>query len=417
MEARFSDPHYVSQTSSSTNLSNAAGRRALIVGAGPAGLRAAVEMCLLRCDKIVVLEKRNTFNRVNVMRIHTKDMDELVHQLGARDFYRKICVQDRDVVAIRRMQIVFMKMALCLGAEIIPQAELAGIEPDKDTPYWTARTTTSTPHDLKCNTLVLAGGEKSKLSSDFGFSRTSFRAGVATGITCNFVPSHSPAAADAMQGGVVSYLSAPFFNSLKEKGLDLENLASYITEESHYLVMTPKRSTLLNKGIVKEDRADPVELVQRDNVDRDNLLKFAREVATMAGVPPDSEFLQTTSSKGGPPRPDVAIFDFTGKTCATEPSKAITSTFTPPGSNTRHPKTLLVALVGDALVEPFWPMGTGWARAVGSCKALGDCLRELGPDPLKWGERVEAVLKAHAEQYIVLKSESYAPMTNVMGSS
>lgn len=117
------------------------------------------------------------------------------------------------------------------------------------------------------------------------------------------------------------------------------------------------------------------------------------------------------SSKNGATWPDVAIFDFTGKTMATEPSKMIIEEWK--GGR----KSLLVALVGDALVEPFWPMGTGWARAVGSCKLLGDAVRELGKDPGHWADTAETVMKMHEEGYVKLKSASYAPMTNVMGSA
>lgn len=114
IEARFADARhqYHSELSSPS-----VERRVLVAGAGPGGLRAAIEMCLLKCEHVVVLEKRDTFSRVNVMRIHAEDMDELVKGYGARDFYRKISLQERDVIAIRRLQIVLAKIALCLGAE------------------------------------------------------------------------------------------------------------------------------------------------------------------------------------------------------------------------------------------------------------------------------------------------------------
>ncbi|TPX55203.1 hypothetical protein PhCBS80983_g05518 [Powellomyces hirtus] len=419
IEARFADPRHKCDDDSDASVEKSsalAGRRALIVGGGPAGLRAAIELALQKFESVVVLEKRDTFSRVNVMRIHAEDMDELVKEFGARDFYRKICIQDRDVVAIRRLQLILTKMALCLGVDVHAGSELTSIRSELKSPYWTATTNNIYPEQISVtyNTLILATGEKSTLSSDFAFSRVVFRAGNATGITCNFYPSHTPiASSDAMQGGRVSYLNAPFFNALKEKGLELENIASYVTEESHYIVMTPKKATLLAKGVLKEDIADPVELVHHDNVDRDQLIRFAREVATEVGVPSDNDFLPMRASKDGPTWPDVGIFDFTGKTMATEPSKTITETFQLNGQS--YQKSLLVALVGDALVEPFWPTGTGWARANGSCKLLGDVIRELGSNPLHWHQHAEEVLKFHEDQYVRLKSESYAPMTRVMG--
>ncbi|KAJ3175252.1 hypothetical protein HDU87_006334 [Geranomyces variabilis] len=418
---RFEESRYACRPSSSSSSSSSSPeRRALVAGGGPVGLRAAIELALQKFDSVVVLEKRDTFSRLNVMRIHTDDLEELISGFGARACYPKIGIRDRDVISIRRLQLVLTKMALCLGVQIHAGAELISISPQPSTPYWTADINTLYPEkiDVTFNTLVLATGEKSKLSSEFGFSRTVFRAGNATGITCNFSPSHTPVSSDDLvSGGRVSYLNVKFFKELKAKGLDVENIASYTTEDSHYLVMTPTKATLLERGVVKQDIADPVELVRPDNVDREKLLAFAREMATEVGIPADSDFLPMRSSKDGATWPDVGIFDFTGKTMATEPSKILTETYTDAETGSRREKSLLVALVGDALVEPFWPTGTGWARGNGSCKLLGDTLRELGPDPARWREKADVVLKLHEDHYVRLKSESYAPMSRVMGVS
>ncbi|KAJ3187914.1 [F-actin]-monooxygenase mical3 [Gaertneriomyces sp. JEL0708] len=408
---RFEDDRFQQHESHGGDVK--AEQRILIVGAGPAGLKAAIEMCLLKCERVVIVEKRDTFSRVNVMRIHSGDMEELTKHYGARDWYRKICIQDRDVVAIRRLQIILVKMALCLGAEVYANCEFAGTESDVTSPYWNAKVVTHPNETFRFshNVLIIASGEKSSLPLSFEFTRSAFRAGTATGITCNFTPTHSPVAnVDTMEGGRVSYLNTKFFNQLKEKGLELENVASYRTDESHYIVMTPKRATLLEKGVLREDRADPEDLVKPDNVDKERLMSFARQVATEVGVPENSEFLQMKSRKNGESWPDVAVFDFTTKTTASDPSKFLVEDYE--GGK----KVLLVALVGDALHEPFWPMGTGWARASHSCKLLTHVVKELGLDATHWAEHIEDVASWHQEAYLKLKSESYAPMTNVMGS-
>ncbi|KAJ3021086.1 [F-actin]-monooxygenase mical3 [Thoreauomyces humboldtii] len=405
--ARFDDPHHHLEPVDHDPTTQ---RRALIVGGGPAGLRAAMELALQKFDSVVVLEKRDIFSRANVMRIHAEDMDELVKDFGARDFYRKICIQDRDVVAIRRLQIILLKMALCLGVQVNAGVELVSIDSDPTTPYWTATVNTLYPNDpippITYNTIVLATGEKSPLPTSLFFSRTSFRAGNATGITANFVPSSQPVPGlDAMQGGRASYLHMPFFNSLKSKGLELENFASYTTEESYYLVLTPKKSALLARGVLKSDDPDPVELVRRENVDGEELVRFARDVATEVGIPKECELLEMKASRDGKGWPDVGIFDFTAKTMSVEPSKMVVE------DHEGGKKALLVALVGDALIQPFWPLGTGWARARGSCRLLGDVCREFGLDPARWPQRSDTVLRLHQEHYLTLKSESYAPMS------
>jgi hypothetical protein len=52
---------------------------------------------------------------------------------------------------------------------------------------------------------------------------------------------------------------------------------------------------------------------------------------------------------------DVAIFDFSKKQQSLTPFKIF---------GEQEGNKLLVALVGDALIEPFWPLGTGANRAI-----------------------------------------------------
>lgn len=53
------------------------GKQVVVVGAGPAGLRLAIECCLLGA-KTVVLEKRDSFNRWNVLHIWDHACQDLI---------------------------------------------------------------------------------------------------------------------------------------------------------------------------------------------------------------------------------------------------------------------------------------------------------------------------------------------------
>ena len=53
---------------------------------------------------------------------------------------------------------------------------------------------------------------------------------------------------------------------------------------------------------------------------------------------------------------DIELFDFTKKLAATEQVKII--------QNSDLSSPLFVFLTGDALLEPFWPQGTGANRAI-----------------------------------------------------
>jgi len=72
--------------------------------------------------------------------------------------------------------------------------------------------------------------------------------------------------------------------------------------------------------------------------------------ATAVGLPADTPF--ALNNRG---TPDMGIFDFTKKQYRTEPCRII-------GSGSVRP--LLVTLVGDSLIAPFWPLGTGANKAV-----------------------------------------------------
>uniref|UniRef100_A0A915KYF8 FAD/NAD(P)-binding domain-containing protein n=1 Tax=Romanomermis culicivorax TaxID=13658 RepID=A0A915KYF8_ROMCU len=90
--------------------------RVLIVGAGPCGLRMAIECALLGC-KVIVLEKRDKFSRNNVLHIWPFVIQDL-RNLGAKLFYPKFCAGSIDHISIRQLQCILLKIALVLGVEV-----------------------------------------------------------------------------------------------------------------------------------------------------------------------------------------------------------------------------------------------------------------------------------------------------------
>ena len=61
------------------------GTRVMIIGAGPCGLRTAIEAQLLGA-KVVVVEKRDRYSRNNVLHLWPCNIQEL-RALGAKKFY------------------------------------------------------------------------------------------------------------------------------------------------------------------------------------------------------------------------------------------------------------------------------------------------------------------------------------------
>ncbi|KAL7403351.1 hypothetical protein ABVT39_027999 [Epinephelus coioides] len=182
------------------------------------------------------------------------------------------------------------------------------------------------------------------------FRRKEFRGKLAIAITANFINRNTTAEAKVEEiSGVAFIFNQKFFQDLREAtGIDLENIV-YYKDDTHYFVMTAKKQSLLEKGVILNDYADTEMLLSRANVDQAALLSYAREAADFS-TNHQLPTLDFAINHYG--QPDVAMFDFT---CmyASENAAMVRQ---------RNGHKLLVALVGDSLLEPFWPMGTGIAR-------------------------------------------------------
>ena len=82
LDERASLPEYDKQNA-------CAKRRVCIIGAGPVGLRTAVEAALLGA-KVDVVEKRTTFSRNNVLKLWQFMIEDL-KKLGAKKLYGRFC--------------------------------------------------------------------------------------------------------------------------------------------------------------------------------------------------------------------------------------------------------------------------------------------------------------------------------------
>lgn len=85
----------------------------LIIGAGPCGLRSAIEAQLLGA-KVVVVEKRDRFSRNNVLHLWPFVISDL-KQLGAKKFYGKFCAGAIDHISKCLIYISIYTMTLFLA--------------------------------------------------------------------------------------------------------------------------------------------------------------------------------------------------------------------------------------------------------------------------------------------------------------
>lgn len=71
--------------------------KCLVLGAGPCGLRTAIELSLLGAQ-VVVLEKREGFTRNNVLHLWPFTIYDL-KELGAKTFYGRFCTGSLDHIS------------------------------------------------------------------------------------------------------------------------------------------------------------------------------------------------------------------------------------------------------------------------------------------------------------------------------
>ncbi|XP_043863891.1 F-actin-monooxygenase Mical isoform X7 [Drosophila mojavensis] len=323
------------------------GTRVLVIGAGPCGLRTAIEAQLLGA-KVVVLEKRDRITRNNVLHLWPFVITDL-RNLGAKKFYGKFCAGSIDHISIRQLQCMLLKVALLLGVEIHEGVSFEhALEPTGDGTGWHAAVTPAdhAVSNYEFDVLIGADGKRNMLD----FRRKEFRGKLAIAITANFINKKTEAEAKVEEiSGVAFIFNQAFFKELYSRtGIDLENIV-YYKDETHYFVMTAKKHSLIDKGVIIEDMADPAELLASANVDTQKLHDYAREAAEFSTQyqMPNLEFAVNHYGK-----PDVAMFDFTSMFAAEMSCRVVV----------RKGFRLLQCLVGDSLLEPFWPTGSGCAR-------------------------------------------------------
>ncbi|XP_019742415.1 protein-methionine sulfoxide oxidase MICAL2 isoform X6 [Hippocampus comes] len=328
------------------------GTKCLIIGGGPCGLRTAIELALMGA-KVVVIEKRDSFSRNNVLHLWPFTIQDL-RGLGAKKFYGKFCAGAIDHISIRQLQLMLLKVALIVAVEFHINVEFVKlVEPpenqEKEGLGWRAaiRPADHPVADFEFDVVVGADGRRNTLE---GFRRKDFRGKLAIAITANFINRNTTAEAKVEEiSGVAFIFNQKFFLDLKEEtGIDLENIV-YYKDNTHYFVMTAKKQSLLDKGVVINDYMETQRLLSSDNVNQEALLSYAREAADF-GTNYQLPTLDFAMNHCG--QPDVAMFDFTSMH-ASENAALVRE---------RFGHQLLVALVGDSLLEPFWPMGTGCAR-------------------------------------------------------
>jgi hypothetical protein len=103
-----------------------AARSIVVSGAGPCGLRSAIEACVLGMS-VTVLERRTTFSRHNILKTWQGTVNDLLGW-GLQIFYPNFRPHDHLLhLGTREMQLVLLKVALLVGVRVVYDRISCGI--------------------------------------------------------------------------------------------------------------------------------------------------------------------------------------------------------------------------------------------------------------------------------------------------
>ncbi|CEG40908.1 Regulatory protein MLP and related LIM proteins [Plasmopara halstedii] len=326
-------------------------KRLCIIGAGPVGLRGAIEAALLG-GQVIVLEKRDHFSRENMLHLWPWVIQDLL-SLGAKVFFPQFCKTNTHFhISMRQLQVVLLKIALLVGVTVYSSTEFESIVPpgresSGGKPYYMV-TTQPQISTMEFTAVLGASGANDNLAKLSGINRFVYNSNESLGILCYFPNLGTSEEMKAKEFSWTSKLKHPMLDKLRDLGIDLENVV-YYRGEMHYLVMTPKRQNLLEFHVLKENRSSLEDLVKQTNVNERALQLFVKEIVNFAGIPRKADFTR------------VSLLDFSSLTRADKAATILSS----------HGKKLYVGLIGDSLQEPEWHEGVGTSS--GFLSAL-DCV-------------------------------------------
>ncbi|KRZ60632.1 Protein-methionine sulfoxide oxidase MICAL2, partial [Trichinella nativa] len=343
--------------------------RVLVIGAGPCGLRLAIE-CAFLGAKVFVLEKRESFVRNNLLHLWPYAKEDLKN-LGARIFYPKFSVGSTAHISVSSLQLILLKVALLVGVEVYENVAFYKlIEPKMNSngeiSGWKAALIPENHvlADYQFNVLIDASGKQNTVT---GFSYKEFQGRFSIGITANFINNNNKM--ERLMNECVYDMS--YFNGLNflrklkaNAGIELENF-TYHKGDMHHFTMTAKKQNLLNRGIIVQNADQDLKLLDEKNICHEKLLAYVLDGVNFAtnNLAMNLEFALNENNL-----PDVTMFSFTSFFKAEHSSRF----------EYKQGRPLLLALVGDSLQKPIWNSGSSIGRGFMSAFDAAWMIRSFG---------------------------------------
>jgi len=430
-------------------------QKILVAGGGPIGIRMTVELAI-GGHLVTLIEKRreqrdengnltalgftNRINRPHMWPFVRNDLAKLNGKdlLSRAAAYPVFTEPETSSIGIDELQLLLLKNALLLGVEIRLGVGYVNstiqIEDDTCKPTWncelnydekaTARWGPALPdlnikegknfEEFDC--LIACDGPRStvreKQAKYFGdVEKRKFMDCVGIVANVQKVPrkrlkelgfEHGQEPSDMNRTKMVF---KEFFGKIKEEaGADIENLIYYKASTHNYTIVVPKRQTLIDNGLSGRVYTfhQGREGGGKQDEEKEKTKAFCGRVLKAAGIPIDPE----ASNDGfvGVPN-DCMAFDFAE---CWNTKKSLHFNYPPPnysveedGEWTGRKLVPFVALAGDSLLEPFWPMGLGlkrgWQAILDTCYAVdnlfnsGCYMEKLGKteDDMSWDDHFE----------------------------
>jgi len=389
---------------------NIISQKCLVVGGGPIGMRMAIEL-RIGGHEVILIEKRKEIrdaageltqlgftNRINRPHMWAYVRNDL-EKFNGKDFMsRQACYPvftepDTSSIGIDELQLLLLKNVLMLGVEVrlgagFEDAE-AIVHPKTCKPQWKCKI----KYDAQCaqqfgkdvgdnfeiyDCLIGCDGPRSTVretqSKQFGnIEKRKFMDCV--GIVANvrklersrLKELNFPHGQEPPDMNRTKMVFGEFFEKLAtEAEADLQNFIYYKASFHNYIIITPSRANLIQHGLsgkVYSFAAARGAAAQQMKEEKEKLRKYVGKVLDVGGIPVDKEL-----PNGGfvdPPN-DCMAFDFAE---CWNTKISLQFNLAPPDYDVEEHgpwmgKTLtpFICLAGDALLEPFWPLGLGLKR-------------------------------------------------------
>jgi len=231
--------------------------------------------------------------------------------------------------------------------------------------------------------VIGGGGFGSDVGTSAGMQDISTESASAIGVIANLVLSGSLAEKKLRSFSMARQFYLQTFKECAEAtGAELENIVCVKGHIAKYMVMTPTRRSLVKAGVIIDPTRKPV--LGRENIDMKRLEDMVRKVSAF-------RFKKDSPLVLDEPAGDIAtwkdrgprLFDFSKMRRSADGMVFLA----PPGTGMADgpgDNDLVVGLVGDCLMEPFWPEGLGIIRGwfgvldlCSACKLWGEGFSQL----------------------------------------